>query len=407
MSALEQFEKKFIPLPALLMLLPLLPAWYLFILKEMSFPPLDLTVYRRAADYVVAGMSPYSDQFATGDFESLPWVYTPFASLLVAPLHYVPLSLLTLLWTVLAIVVPVLVLIAVSYAAILRTATYSRGEKIALFAIFALCALLVGAVLDTFALGQIGVLLAAFTLYDLGAPEQWFRRRWALPRGVLAGLAGAIKLVPLIAIPYWLITKQWRAAITAMATVALAWGSAALVFPKDSLTYFMDGKFLGTNSVAFIQLADNQSLIAAVQRAADVYPLPAHVWVPIAAAVAITGLLVARATYRNGSALSAGIIVGLTSALVSPVSWVHHFAWLVAVPGAILAGGAFRTDAGRVSKAGWAWLVVTLVLSFPPARYSWSPLAWIGWDEHYNLLSILFIAVLWHRSRADRRLVNA
>lgn len=405
MNRLEKFERKFFPLQWLLLLGPVFAAWYLFILKEMQFPPLDLQVYRRAADFLVAGDSPYGPAFATGDFASLPWVYTPFASLLAMPLHYVPTGLLFVLWTVLAIVLPLIVLTAVSYSAFLAGSSYSRGEKVAALAVFVFCAALVGSVVDTFALGQIGVLLSALTLYDLAAPDRWFKiRNVRLPRGVLAGLAGAIKLVPLIAIPYWIVTRQWRTAVTSMVTVLIAWGTAFLVFPKDSIAYFLDGKFMGTNGIVFVQMEDNQSLIAGIQRLTDTYPLPTPVWVPIAAIVVMIGLAMARATYRNGDMLAAGIIVGLTSALASPVSWVHHFGWLVAIPGAILAGQAFKSAEGKVSRAGWYWFAAVLVLAFPPTRYPWSPLRWIEWDEHYNLLSIAVIALLWWRSSRSRRL---
>lgn len=407
MNRFEQFDRKFFPVQWLLLLGPIFAAWYLFIVKEMQFPPLDLTVYRRAADFLASGDSPYSAAFTTGEFESLPWVYTPFASLLTMPLHYMPIDMLFPLWTVFAIVLPLVVLTALSYNAFWVKSTYSKGEKIAALGVFVFCAALVGSVVDTFALGQIGILLSALTLYDLAAPERWFRfRNIHLPRGVLAGIAGAIKLVPLIVIPYWIITKQWRAAIASTITVAIAWGVAFLAFPKDSLTYFLDGKFMGTNGIVFIQLEDNQSLIAGLQRLTNTFPLPTQVWVPIALSVVLIGLFAARQVYRNGDMLSAGIIVGLTSALASPVSWVHHFGWLVAVPGAVLAGQAFRSSTGKVSQAGWLWFVVVLVLAFPPTRYSWSPLRWIEWDEHYNILSIAIVTFLWWRSGRHSRLHN-
>lgn len=403
MKAFERFDKQFFPVLGLILLLPMLVASYLFAQKDMTYPQLDLRVYKRAADFLFAGQSTYSSQFTTGDFTLLPWVYTPFGTLFVAPLHLIPDALLFIVWTTLAIILPVTVVVLVAYQAYLRRPDLTRGHKIAALTIFSLIGMLVGPVLDVVVLGQIGALITAAMLFDLAAPNTWFQRgKFKLPRGVLTGIVGAIKLIPLISIPYWIVTKQWRAAVSATLTAAACWTLAFILLPSDSMRYVSEGLFLGTTSLDQILTEDNQSLIGLVTRLIGDGALPVTAWAPITAGTVLIGLMIARAAYRNGDMLSAGIIVGLTSVLASPVSWVHHIVWIAAIPGVFLAGRSMRNSVGKVSKAGWLWFGLTLIVVFPPLRYGWSPLFWFGVTEQYNLLSILLIVALWWRSKQMR-----
>ena len=67
-------------------------------------------------------------------------------------------------------------------------------------------------------LGQVELLLMALVIWDLCQPG----RRWWQGAGV--GLAAGIKLVPLIFIPYLLLTRQYRQAAAATVTFAVTGG---------------------------------------------------------------------------------------------------------------------------------------------------------------------------------------
>jgi hypothetical protein len=62
-----------------------------------------------------------------------------------------------------------------------------------------------------------------------------------------------------------------------------------------------------------------------------------------------------------------------------------------------------RNSTGKVSKSGWLWFGLTLLVIFPPLRYGWSPLFWLEVTEQYNVLSILFIVALWWQSKQTKR----
>ena len=80
-------------------------------------------------------------------------------------------------------------------------------------------------VLSVFDLGQIGIVLMALVLADT------LPRSTRLPRGVLVGVATAIKLLPGVFLLYWAVTKRWRAVAIASATTVGLWGVTALLRP--------------------------------------------------------------------------------------------------------------------------------------------------------------------------------
>ncbi len=396
---------KFFPLIAFIPYFILTPVLYLLVsLYAMVFPPLDVAVYKRAADFIFSGMSPYSSEFITGDV-FLPWVYTPFGTLVLLPLHFIPESMLLIFWSIFGILIPLTLLVAVGYQGLFSRLDFSKKEKFALVFLLTFLATSTGPIIDAWAIGQIGVLLAAFTLFDLAAPDKWFfLKSIRIPRGILAGLAGAIKLVPLIVVPYWVVTKQWKPAVTASITLFFAWFFAFLVMPSDSLLYVKEKLFLGTRELENAATLDNQSLIGTLMRMTNQNPLPSPLFWFTFATVLTIGLLLARKTFFNNDFLSAGIIVGLTSVLVSPISWIHHIAWLVAVPGAILANSEIRDDLGQITKTGWLWFATLFVVAIPPVRYGWSPVRWIGLEEHYSFVCVLIIVILWWRSHLKEQL---
>ena len=73
-------------------------------------------------------------------------------------------------------------------------------------------ALLLYPVRSDLALGQINIVLILMIIADLTTGLSW--RGHSLPHGLLVGLAAAVKLTPLVFIPYLVVSRQWRAAET-------------------------------------------------------------------------------------------------------------------------------------------------------------------------------------------------
>src|SRR3979411_2300607 len=72
-------------------------------------------------------------------------------------------------------------------------------------------------VIRTIYVGQVNLALMALIIWDLCQPDTEASRRW---KGAGVGIAAGIKLVPLIFIPYLLLTRKFRQAAVACGAFA-------------------------------------------------------------------------------------------------------------------------------------------------------------------------------------------
>ena len=195
--------------------------------------------------------------------------------------------------------------------------------------------------------GQINLFLVLLIVLDCTKSTRW--------QGIGTGLAAAIKLTPLPFIAFFLITRQWRAAIRAGSVFMVATGLAWVVLPSASWGYWTNPS-ASLRRVGGIPTFTNQSLHGMF----EVLGLP--MWGLAIAVIGVTaaGMVAARRQYEGGDILGAACCVGLVTLLISPVSWVHHGVWIVPIAGILVAGGrdALRTSAVAV-------LVVFFVLRLP------------------------------------------
>jgi alpha-1,2-mannosyltransferase len=289
----------------------------------------DLNVYRMSGVSVLQGQPLYT--ILTQPPQLLPFTYPPLAAVFAVPLALIPWSAAQLVW-VPVIYVPLAVVIWYAFAPLLRRVSGPAGLRAAVFAVvFAACAYLFP-LRDEMRFGQVDMVLLAMAVADCAARAP----RW--PRGVLVGLATAIKLIPGVFIVYLWLSGRRRAALTALATAVTGTLGAWLLLPRDSKTYWTSAIFdpgrLGSNSGT-----SNQSLRGMLIRVFLPGQAPGAVWVVIAAAVAVAGFAVARRLARESREMEAIAITALLGVLLSPVSWIHHYLVVVVVIGAILADG--------------------------------------------------------------------
>lgn len=306
----------------------------------------DLDVYRSGGQAVLRGAPVYG--FLTQPPQLLPFTYPPFAVVLA-----VPLALMS--WTAAQWASATLIFLAlavtVRYAFAGVTARAGRWAPLLTGVLVALCAYPMP-LRDQFRFGQVDLFLVAMCAADCAAR----RPRW--PRGLLVGLATAIKLVPGVFIVYFLVTGRRREALTATVAAAAATLGTFLVLPADSADYWFHALFdsgrLGSNTAT-----TNQSIRGMLLRLYWPDPVTAALWLVLAAAVAYVGFRAARRTALSGDEVGGMAITGLVAVLISPVSWIHHFAWLVLVLGALVGGTAPR-PAARAALAVAVWLFYVL-----------------------------------------------
>jgi alpha-1,2-mannosyltransferase len=320
----------------------------------------DLEVYRLGAAHAFSP-SLYHLGLVVAGGPPLPFTYPPTAALLLWPLQWGRTGVVEVLWALLgALCLLVSVRVSLQWTSVPGR---SRGWWALVLAGLGVVA---NPVLQTFAFGQINLLVMALVLLDLGGTWRWRER--VLPRGVLVGFAGALKLVPLIWIGYYLVTGQWRRARNATLSFVVVVGLAFVANPTASRQYWFHD-IVAQSRIGVVSFVSNQSLQGLLDRLAH-RTLASTVVDAAALVVLVFGLFVARRLHARGEVAVAVWTVAVTGLLVSPVSWVHHFVWLW--PAAV--GLIFRTES-RVRVAAVLLGVITVA----------APMWWVPHGAPFDL----------------------
>jgi alpha-1,2-mannosyltransferase len=306
-----------------------------YVVRQAGDDPVDLGVYWRAGQ-VVRHVAPYYNPHVGSpiyDWPSAPFfTYPPFAALLFTVFSLFPLSVVAAVWIQVGLVALVVALWVAFGALGFRT-----EARLGAALLFSAAVLWTEPVLATLSKGQVELVLMALVLWDMCQPDQ---RRW---KGIGVGIAAGIKLVPLIFIPYLLLTRRFRAAVVAGGVFAVTVVLAYLVLPADSARFWWDGLFLQSNRAGPIAEVSNQSITGLVTRLAGSEAAGHVPSLLLSAVIAVAGLAMALIFHRAGHALVAVLTCALTGLLVSPVSWDPHWVW-IAPAVAVLAVYGIRAD---------------------------------------------------------------
>jgi alpha-1,2-mannosyltransferase len=203
---------------------------------------------------------------------------------------------------------------------------------------------------STFDYGQINVLLMLAVLWAVNTTRWWLS-------GLLVGVASGIKLTPAIAGVYLLGARRFGAAVTAVVVFVATIAVSALVVGDQTRYYFTD--LLGdAHRVGPIGTSFNQSWRGGISRIlghdAGFGPLV------VAAIVATAVLAVLAWRALDGSdRLGKLLVVELFGLLLSPISWTHHWVWLVPLMIWLIHGPVRERAGARIF--GWGWLALTLI----------------------------------------------
>jgi alpha-1,2-mannosyltransferase len=330
--------------------------------------PLDLQVYIDGG-LIVRHVLPLYDGSAASplyDWSSLRgWMftYTPFAAVAFATVSFIP-------WPAIAHLS-----VAGSMAALAGSAWLILGllgyrvrsrARVGAALLAAGIAVWTEPVQRTLLLGQVNLVLMLLVLLDLCLPDRVTDRlggRWWKGAGI--GIAAGIKLVPLVFVPYLLLTRRFRQAAVAAAVFCATIALGFAVIPRDSTAWWLDGLFLNDRRTGFPGVMQNQSLNGIITRLAGSVAAGRPVWLVAAVIVAVAGVACAVALDRAGQPALGILACALTGLLVSPISWDHHWVWIA--PGlVVMAHFAIRAwQAGRrQAAAGLAALTVGVWAAF-------------------------------------------
>lgn len=331
---------------------------------------IDMQVYVYAVKDLLAG----KDIFLTvTPVWHLYFIYPPIAAILMIPLALGPYVMWQLLWAA--------GLIWAQWS-VLKRCGVPRGAKMALIMIAVVVA--VEPLRTTLGYGQVNTLLMAFVVIDLlpdptdqlglsGHGIGGGRRR--VPRGVLIGLAASIKLTPALFVIFLLLLGKKREAIWAMASFVFFTGIGAVFQPQQTIA-FAHSLLGGNTHTASPLYVGNQSLLGVFFRLIGKGTSTTLIGLPIAGIVALIAVVVAAHWWRRGARVFAVGIVGLATNLASPLSWTHHYVWILPLGLAVLQ---------QIARIRWAGPTDTRL----PRWVTIASAVWVMWVSACLMLALL------------------
>ena len=245
------------------------------------------------------------------------FTYPPFAARLFAVFAGAPIGVLKAALTA-GNVAGLAVLASLSLGA---AGVRRRPESV--FAVSAL-ALLTWPVTYTLHLGEVNLILAALIGADVLRRNDggWWQ-------GIGTGLAAGIKLTPLIFVAYLAVTGRVRAAVTATGVFAATVAAGFIWLPARSRTFWLGGVFYNQSRIGNPANPSDQSLAGVIARLAGTGDPPRTWWLAAVLVTGLAGLAVAVWAHRRGHRLAGTMCCAITGLLVSPLSWTHHWVWVV------------------------------------------------------------------------------
>jgi alpha-1,2-mannosyltransferase len=354
----------------------------------------DLHVYVGGAATIGTNAPLYGFVYGdtTPDF-ALPFTYPPFAAVLFFPLHYVPFGALAFAWMV--------GMIAALYGVVSISLRLLGSPNRRLAMAWTAVGIWTEPMRSTLDYGQINVLLVLAVMWAV------YSTRWWLS-GLLVGLAAGVKLTPAVSELYFVGARRWGAAAFSAVVFVGTIGVSLLVLGDQARFYFTD--LLGdARRIGPVASVFNQSWRGGISR---IVGHDAGLGPAVLVALALTAVLAfcAWRAVAGDDRLGAIVVVQLFGLLLSPISWTHHWVWLIPLMIWLL-HGPMKGERGA-HLLGWGWLALTLVgvpwlLSFAqptiweisrPWYLAWAGLVYIV----ATVATLAWVAVMGRRSNRSR-----
>ena len=328
---------------------------------------IDAAVYREGALALVNGESLYAQPFDMGDI-SLPFIYPPIGAILFAPWGYFDFITVELAGNLVVMGAALLLLLCLC---LVTNAVLSGRDKLLAFTIAAISwpiALFAEPVFLNADLGQINILIMALVVMDL-LP---IKRR--IPRGVLIGLAAAIKITPLAMLLYFLVKKDFRGIINAVISLlaftaigaVLAWENTKEFFSSTLLNLSAEG-----DSGVDTTFQSNSS-IQASKADAEASSLPTILWIVLSLIAVAAVAYLMHQLFSRGLHVEAVMVNAMLMLLISPISWSHHWVWLPLW--AVVFFVRYRQHRSHPKFLLWSGVILSVMLLMLPPKW------WFGRD---------------------------
>jgi alpha-1,2-mannosyltransferase len=353
--------------------------------------PTDVDVYRLGAETFIHGNSIYTQFPVSTVGGPLPYTYPPVSVVAFIPLALIPptVGFALLAGVTTACLFPLLHAYrkgVPEFRAILEQPWMMVAAAIAL--------MVAHPVKNTVFWGQINVILMMLVALDCLVPNPKWRR------GILIGIAAAVKLTPAGFALFFLLRKDYKALLTSVVTFFAMSLLGLVLMPHDSITYWTDRIFHATNMNIGLPYA-NESLVAGLEKIG--MSGAALTWtgrIGVVLVIVMTWLGTRRALSDGNKGLALGVnAAGVL--LISPISWSHH--WVLALPtSALLLVMGYQRHNGWLLLSGAGGMVIYWLAPhylLPLFATDWN------WDQKiagssYQLLALALLAVMTVRQLA-------
>jgi len=339
---------------------------------------IDIDVYRMGGRAWLDGRPLYADGaiFHTQGGLDLPFTYPPLAAIAFAPFAWLSLPLassaITATTLVLLIVATTIVLTRLDvwpHTTVTSEPAWMRRAWLAA-AMVAPAVIYLEPIRSNFEFGQINVVLMTLVIADC------VPRRTPWPRGLLLGLAIALKLTPAVFLLYFLLRRDIHTLLRTAATAVVASLAGFALAWSDSVEYWTE-TVRNTDRIGTATLNTNQNIAGALARLGLGESPRFILWVLACFAVLALTVWAVRRALRGDTAdqtteapVLALVCVALFGLVVSPVSWSHHWVWMlpVLVVTAVLAYRRRSVWFAALTAAGLALTVWTPITLLPEHR---------------------------------------
>jgi alpha-1,2-mannosyltransferase len=325
---------------------------------------IDIDVYRMGGRAWLDGTSLYDDLFGTVAGLGLPFTYPPLAAAVFSPFAWLSLDAASA--TITGITFALLMVTTAIVLTRLQVWEHSPRQSGPAWrrrcwlaaAVVAPSVVYLEPIRSNFEFGQINVVLMTLVIADC-VPK---KTPW--PRGLLVGVAIALKLTPAVFLLYFLLRRDTRALLVSVAAAILATAVGFVLAPHDSWQYWTETVH-DTDRIGTATYLTNQNIAGTLARLGIAETPRFVIW--LIACFGVLGLTIwaVRRVLRTGDspaprageqAVLALVCVAMFGLVVSPVSWSHHWVWALpaVVTTAVLAYRYRNVAMGVVSATGVA-----------------------------------------------------
>jgi alpha-1,2-mannosyltransferase len=338
---------------------------------------IDIDIYQMGGQAWMGGHPLYHGDvlFHTPIGINLPFTYPPLAAIVFCPfawLHMpaasVAITALTLVLLVVSTVILLTRLDVWNTSAVLPGPAWLRRWWLAVVIVVP-ATLSLEPITSNFAFGQINVVLMTLVIADC------VPRRTPWPRGLLLGLGIALKLTPAVFLLYFVLRRDNRAALCALGSFLAATLVGFALAWDDSWEYWTHTVH-HTDRIGAAALNTDQNIVGALARTGLGEQQRFLLWVAASLLVLAVTIWSMRRVLGAGEPVLAIVCVALFGLTVSPVSWSHHWVWMlpaVLVTG-VLAWRRRNVALALVSAAGAAlmrWTPIDLLPKHHETTAAW------------------------------------